>query len=157
MKRSQWRQVVNDDDAEELLSTFGAFHDSVIRELYFWTGQFVDDHAVHCDPETFARMLFQRGWPNPRAIELLFGEVIVCTIVPTPRGYDPMMSAGWITPTEQGWMWSEFEPAVPQEGSWVSAKSLWWRPVDWMGSELRYGSMNDLPDLNLREGWPHCI
>ena len=143
---TSWREVVSDDDIELLQSTFGGFHDGCLREIHLWSGDFVDaELATNFGGGTTARVFFQRQWPNPPAIELLFGDLVGIQILPTPRGYVPEMDA-WMIREDGGILWSDIQPEIRAKGSWIKAERIWWREAsEWMGEELRYGNADDLP------------
>lgn len=70
-----WNELNDSNDIEKLLKTFGGFHDSCLKELYMWTESYVDENlsmTMSIDLDTNVRILFQRQWDNPSAIELLF-------------------------------------------------------------------------------------
>ncbi len=151
MGGGNWVEIANEADIERLLSAFGGFHDSCIREIYYWTAQFVDaELSMHCQPDTHVRVLIQRQWKDPTAVELTFGEVTGFGISPPRRGYSLDIEGMWITKSEEGFLWSESPPEETPSGTWIAARTLWWRDAsDWMGDTIRYGSLEGLPDLPL--------
>jgi hypothetical protein len=108
------------------MRTFGDFHDGCLREAHIWTESFVDTEmrmSVASDLETRVRLLIQRQWRDPSAIELLFEEVTALHLRPSPQDYD----------------WSLDSPKR-DEVTWIAAKKLSWRDVSaWMGPNLHYG------------------
>jgi hypothetical protein len=89
-----WQVVETSEDAERVLDLFGGFHDSCLREAHLWTETWVaDDLSMACPGrlDTHVRMLFQRQFRAPSAIELLFDEVVAFHVAPSPEGYDSII------------------------------------------------------------------
>ena len=40
---NMWKEIKTEDDIEELLKSFGDFHDSCLRDLYISTREYVDE------------------------------------------------------------------------------------------------------------------
>ena len=72
---------------------FGSFHDSCIHEIHFWTGIWVDHERNMSWSEMYSnyvRVLFQRQWDNPLAVEVIFEDVFDMHYSPyIPPGYAP--------------------------------------------------------------------
>ncbi|HVU89942.1 MAG TPA: hypothetical protein VHD36_21605 [Pirellulales bacterium] len=143
----EWRDVRTQADANVLLEVFGRFHDSCIREAHLTAGHWVSsDLCMSCPPslDNKIQFLVQRQFKNPSAIELQFDEVTRFNFVPTPEGSDSIILEATLLVQDANIFWSvqgDWNPdrANRDEGTWVSAKKLRWRAVDWLGEELRYG------------------
>ena len=80
----EWIEVNDSEDIENLLEKFGGFHDSCLKELFMWTDSYVDENlsmGVSAELDTNVRILFQRQFRDPSAIELLFEGVTQFHIV----------------------------------------------------------------------------
>ena len=89
-----WIELKEESDIKDLLEIFGYFHDACLKELYMWTGTYVNEDlsmAVPGELDTNVKILFQRQYSNPSAIELFFECVTVIHIVPTPENYDSII------------------------------------------------------------------
>ena len=89
-----WIEVKDSKDIEIILDEFGRFHDSCLKELYMWTESYVDEDlsmAVASGLDTEERILFQRQFRSPSAIELLFEGVTQFHISPSPENYDSII------------------------------------------------------------------
>ena len=139
MKMS-WKQVKTASDVEDVLTRFGGFHDSCLREIHLWTEHYVADNLSMSCPghlDTHARLLFQRQFRNPSAIELVFHQVVGLCVVPSPENYDSIIFDASLTLKDGVFRWTDGE----DQGTWIAARELWWREAsEWMGSELRYGA-----------------
>lgn len=74
---NEWKNVADQQGIEDLMKTFGGFHDSCITSLSYESGLFVDPRGAMGmgTPEGFAlRMVFHSQW-HPRAVELCFSGV----------------------------------------------------------------------------------
>jgi hypothetical protein len=142
----EWRRVVSEADVEELLSAFGGFHDSCLREVHLWTEQYVsEDLSMTCPShlDSHVRMLFQRQARPCCGLELMFHEVLGFRVAPSPENYDSTIFDATLTLTDGVFYWSDGFGATPDEDTtWVAAKELWWRDAsEWMGPALRYGPL----------------
>ena len=148
-----WNIIKDQDDVDSLMALFGGFHDGCLREAHLWTGHWVSNDLAMTCPDSLdncIRILVQRQFKDPSAIELLFEEVTRFNLVPSPENYESiifedilLVQDGTIYyPPNVGW-WPEFPSR--DEVTWVSAKRLRRRRVKWLGAELHYG-----PDENQR-------
>ncbi|GLC90145.1 hypothetical protein [Lysinibacillus piscis] len=143
-----WIHVHNQADIEHLLQTFGYFHDGCLKELHMWADTYVNENLAMTVPsglDTHVRMLFQRQFNNPSAIELLFEEVTGLHIHPSAENHDSIIYDAIVLQHEGHFYWANHYNWHPQTSSlhnihWISAKKLKWREVsDWMGPQQRYG------------------
>lgn len=142
-----WKNISTQDDADRLMKIFGEFHDACVREAHLWTDHWVDrDLRMACgyNLDNRIRFLIQRQFQNPSAIELLFDEVTRLNLVPSPENYDSIIFDATILVQEGTIYWSLEGGWRPDrldrdDATWVSAKKLCWREVDWLGEELHYG------------------
>lgn len=142
-----WKLVQTQEDADALMASFGDFHDACFKEAHLWTSHWVgSDLSMACseDLDTRVRFLFQRQVAAPSSIEMLFEQVTRLNLVPSPSGFFSIIFEATLLVTDEGVYWSSeagWKPSDPErDGStWISAKSLRWREVDWMGEEFRYG------------------
>jgi len=60
---TSWIPLLSQADLEQLIHSFGGFHDGCIREAHVWTESFVDSDmrtSVASDLDTRVRLLIQR-------------------------------------------------------------------------------------------------
>lgn len=147
----EWIEVKDSKDIENLLDKFGGFHDSCLKELYMWTESYVDENlSMGISPEldTNVRILFQRQFHDPSAIELLFEGVTQFHIVPSPINYDSIIYDAKLILHKGLFYWADDYDWEPEDysldtNSWISAKRLKWRDASsWMGKQNRYGVIN---------------
>jgi hypothetical protein len=143
----QLQVIKTEADGLALMTTFGHFHDSCIREAHLWTDHWVSsDLAMSCTAtqDNKIRFLIQRQAEEPSAIELFFEEVIRFNLVPSPENYDSVIFEATLLVRDDNIFWSpepDWKPEMQNRDdfTWISAKKLSWREVDWLGEELRYG------------------
>ena len=142
-----WKEIKTQADADALMEVFGGFHDSCIREAHLWTGYWVSHElAMRCAAglDNNLRLLIQRQFNDPPTIELFFEHLTRFNLVPVPEDYDSIISAATLLVRGGTIFWSpedDWRPERPNldEFTWVSAKKLRWRGVDWLGETLHYG------------------
>lgn len=143
----RWKDIKTQSEADALLSIFGYFHDACIRELHMWTEHWVSENlsmACNGDLDTKIRILIQRQFENPSSIELLFEEVERFNLVPSPENYDSIIYEAVLLVKEDGIYWSpeddwSLESSDRDECTWLKARQLKWREVNWLGEQLHYG------------------
>jgi hypothetical protein len=143
----EWKKINTQADANAFMDIFGGFHDGCIREAHLWTDHWVsNDLSMSCpgDLDNRIRFLIQRQFKNPSAIELLFEEVTRFNLVPTPENYDSIIYEATLLIRNDNIYWSTDRGWSPDAANrdartWISAKKLRWREVDWLGEDLRYG------------------
>lgn len=113
-----------------------------------WTETYVDENLTMAAPsglDTNVKLLFQRQFKNPSAIELWFEGVTGIHILPTPEIFPSILCEAVILKQDDTYYWSDdidFDPNnIEQNVSWISAKKLRWRESnDWMRKQHRYES-----------------
>lgn len=144
----KWKSINTQKDIDRLMNDFGGFHDACLKELYMWTDHYVDSNlsmGVSDKLDHRIRVLFQRQWENPSAIEVLFEEVIKLSITPSPENYDSIIYEGTLIYKDEVFYWADDSNWSPEEKrnyelNWIAARKVSWREVShWMGEEQRYG------------------
>ncbi|OAN12724.1 hypothetical protein D3D03_09210 [Exiguobacterium sp. RIT452] len=143
-----WNELKEESEIRELLEDFGYFHDGCLKEMHMWTETYIDENLTMAAPsglDTNVKLLFQRQFKNPSAIELWFEGVTGIHILPTPENFPSILFEAVILKQHDTYYWSDdvdFDPStIEQNVSWISAKKLRWRERnDWMGKQHRYGS-----------------
>ena len=146
-----WIPLTSQADLDQLTLTFGDFHDGCLREVHIWTESFVDTEmrmSVASDLDTRVRLLIQRQWRDPSAIELLFEEVTTLHLRPSQQNYDSIIMCALMLLRDGDFYWAEdadwsLESPKRDDVTWIAAKKVSWRDVsEWMGPDLHYGPGN---------------
>lgn len=147
-----WHTVSSESDLVRLDADFGGFHDACLREIHIETNHYVNDELqmnVVGDLDVSARLLFQRQFRDPSAVELEFSELTRLVLAPTGENYDSIIEGAELSVTDQGTFMLHIDMRAPSPVSdtkselLVVGKRLKWRDVEWMGSDLRYGQTVD--------------
>ena len=111
---NDWMEVKTQSDANALLKAFGHFHDSCIREAHLATGYWVSSNLHMTCPtglDNKIRLLVQRQFKDPSAVELYFEKVTRFNLVPAPENCDAVILDATLLVQEEGIFWSV-------EGGW---------------------------------------
>jgi hypothetical protein len=156
MNATIWNPITSQADIERLLNLFGGFHDSCLREAHVWTEHYVDsDLSMNCpgNLDTRVRLLIQRQFKEPSAIELLFEQVITFHVLPSAENYASIIFNAAILREDEIFYWADRNDWMPKnsnryDATWVAAKKLSWRDAsNWMGKQLRYGAKDFQPEI----------
>lgn len=146
-----WKEIKNESEIDQLQKLFGYFHDSCLKELSMSTESYVNEDlsmSVPDHPHIKVRMLFQRQFSNPSAIELLFEGVTKLCISSNPKMSEDIIYDAKLLYKQGQYYWintCDWEPGENHRDdvSWISAGGVKWRDVSqWMGNKQRYGEMD---------------
>lgn len=89
----QWNIINDEKDIEYVLTRFGHFHDSCIKEVKYTSGSFVNED---CSMKPFddlsqVHMIIQRQNIEHSVIEIVFEGVERFNLVPAREGYDSVI------------------------------------------------------------------
>ncbi|MBB4826442.1 hypothetical protein HNO89_003702 [Sporosarcina luteola] len=137
-----WIEIKSREDIKEFQTMFGSFHDSCLKELVMWNGFHVNEDlsmAFGDGLHNNIRMLFQRQYNNPSAIELVFEGVQEFHLRNARFIYDANLIIH-----DGMFFWSDMYEWKPydtdEHTTWIASKKVKWRDVsEWMGDERRYG------------------
>jgi hypothetical protein len=96
--------------------------------------------------DTRVRLLIQRQWNTPSAVELLFEQVTTFHLQPSPYNYDSLILDATMFLEGDTYYWADVGTWLPtandrDKATWIAAKKVSWRDAsDWMGAKLRYRS-----------------
>ncbi|MDF2535373.1 MAG: hypothetical protein K0R18_1532 [Bacillales bacterium] len=146
----EWNEVKTNEDIENLQKLFGGFHDSCLKELYLWTDSYVNEKlSMGMSSSTNVRILFQRQFENPSAIELLFERVTQIHMAQPPEGHDSIIYGASLLLEDELFFWADdysWRPSeiIEYDVSWIASRNLKWRDVSsWMGKKMRYGVISE--------------
>lgn len=153
MPITKWFDLHNQNDLDQLMDSFGWFHDSCIKELFMWTEHYVNENlsmSTSANRDHRVRLLIQRQYRNPTAIELMFEEVTQIFIAPSPENSDSIIFEATFIHKNGLFYWADDSNWYPEgqynfaDVNWISSKKVKWRDAsDWIGKKLRYGP-NDI-------------
>lgn len=147
-------EIKDNKDMEDFLLSVGEFHDGVIKEVHIQNSAFVqEDLSMLYDFKYDVRLLIQRQWDNPSAVEILLGNV-----------YEMKFD-------EPGCIWSStgsialindvIKIILNIDNAYFKCSKMFWRNAsDWMGRQSRFGEYLSIDSLYpyeiLEDGWVIC-
>lgn len=142
-----WIEIKTEDDIKNLLNTFGWFHDGCLREIHLWNSYHVSEDLGMCcgDYSINAKVLFQRQFENPSAIEIYFREIQRMNVISTSSDYWYSILGVTLEYKDGIYYWADEEDwniDNPNNDNtmWISAKGIKWRDrSEFIGEKLRYG------------------
>ena len=143
-----WIEVSSQADLDALMDTFGRFHDGCLKEMHMWTESYVDkDLSMSCPfhLDTHVRLLIQRQFETPSAIELLFDGVMHINVAPSQDNYDSIIFDATLLFQDSIFYWADVRNWSPNQedsasATWIGGSNLKWRDAsEWMGESMRYG------------------
>jgi hypothetical protein len=145
-----WIEIKSGEEIKDLLNTFGWFHDGCLREIHLWNSYYVDDDlGMGCGDYTLnAKVLFQRQFENPSAIEVYFSDIQRMNIVSTPQDYWYSILGVTLEHIDGIFYWADEEDWNISDSNndnvmWISSKGIKWRDrSEYMGNKLRYGQID---------------
>ena len=131
-----WHELKTQDDVDRLLAVFGKFHDSCITEIHLEADAFVGQDLSMGFRDAVLRVLFQRQYQNPSAIELRFEKVHQLYYGAAGPGEVYIIYSATFERREHSYYWSD---SYPEKPSFIEAERVFWRDAsEWMGPTSRY-------------------
>jgi len=131
-----WNVINNEKDLDEFNYDYGNFHDSVIKEISFSSGGYVDEKLIlNLTNNPVARFIFQSECAATQysVVEIEFSNIIQINIKPQEENYGGCF---WIKDAEiyldNGiFYFNEADCAIQDSDkddfTWISAKNVKWR------------------------------
>ena len=143
-----WNEVKSKNEADYLNDIFGIFHDSLLKEICFDLGDYIQENFTMNAMEgvACARFLFQRIYKEPSVIEIEFRDVIQINI--QPEDIRCILEARLHFQNDI-FYWNSFdcpyENPDKEYNTWITAKGVSWRVRDeLLGAKKIYGDTKDL-------------
>lgn len=125
-----WTEIKSQNDIDQILKTFGYFHDSCLRDIYISTREFIDTNlAMSFENKIIATLLFQRQFnPNP-VIELKFEEVERFNFLPFKENESAVIYDATLKLDDGLFYWADFEgwELDDNDSIWICGRKLYWR------------------------------
>ena len=144
-----WNEINNQDDLNAFLKRLGYFHDSCIKEIQYISGAYVKENLsmMPINRIRTARVIFQRQFRDPSAIEMEFGGLYQLSLFPQDE-----MNTCEITDATMMWhggriYWCDcgglsVADLADYQGALICAASVRWRTADeYMGPDEIYKAL----------------
>ncbi len=152
----RFNEVKTTEDMEKFLSVVGGFHDGVLKEIHALNSAFVHENLSMAYSFKYdMRLLVQRQWKNPSAVEIILGNVIEVKLeepdcIWSSSGKVVSCNADGIS-----------EITLDLDNSYFTCRRMFWRDAsEWMGKKSRFGEYLSLDSLYhyevLEDGWVMC-
>ena len=128
-----WHCVRSQQDIDFIFEQTGGFHDSVLKELNYISGSYVDDkNQMHCmDSTKQIKMRFDSQWCRP--IEVVFEGVVALNLRPcSDNETSDLYDASLFVQNETVFFFDTQIDDIDKsyDGTWVEAYELRWRFYD---------------------------
>lgn len=129
-KLPDWNYIESEPDIERLMEKFAGFHDSVIREVHYLSGDYVDGEGMHLTPSCDKKIqfLFDSDWSD--SIEVVFEAVRLMQLVPPAENYlADLYDASIFVKNHEIYFYDSSLKKIPDMygGTWVKALGMRWR------------------------------
>ena len=149
-----YTQIKDNKDIEELMDSFGWFHDSCIKELEYYSGSYVDSNRCMYpfNSSRCVRMVFQSQNTAISTIEMKFDKIKKLNLIPRNEEYDCIIYGASLKKIDGLFYWSEWtgfkiEDITREHGTWISAQEVSWRPLRNALGEERIYNRNKKADM----------
>lgn len=144
-----WNDISSEQDLSVLMETVCDFHDSCIKEIKYISGAYVDnDLTMHpVNDLRILKMIIQRQFDNPSAIELEFLGLKYCKLSPCDEDYTCELLDATMLLKEGCVLWCDCGGLTETEmaqysGTIVCASKVRWRVVnEYIGAKEVYKSV----------------
>ncbi|MCB7521847.1 hypothetical protein LIZ64_08860 [[Clostridium] hylemonae] len=133
----EYKSIETQEDIEIFMAGFNGFHDSCIKELYYYSGGYVSvDRAMY--PFNSVRsvsIIFQSQISEHPAIEMRFELIHQLNLQPRREDYDCIIYDASLVKIGELFYWSEWgefqlEDIGIKKGTWLSAEEIKWRALE---------------------------
>lgn len=130
-KLPEWNYIENSRDIDKLIKEFVGFHDSVIREISYISGDYVDENGSMYLTESHEKkikMIFDSDWSE--SIEIVFESVRLLQLVPPGENYLAyLLDASIFIRDCMIYFYDTNFNAIPEHynGTWIKALGMRWR------------------------------
>ncbi|WP_294147316.1 hypothetical protein [uncultured Clostridium sp.] len=131
-KLTGWNYIESKSDIDMLMEAFAGFHDSVIKEIHYVSGDYVDGEGMHltfsCDKKI--QFLFDSDWSG--SMEVIFEAVRLMQLVPPAENYlADLFDASVFVKHHEVYFYDSSLAEIPEtySGTWVKALGMRWRTL----------------------------
>ena len=133
-----WNTISSKEDLDSFISVFGGFHDSCLKEMKYNSGAYVaNDLSMYpYNKERLLRLIFQRQYDNPAAIEMeVSGLIIMRLSLKDADLYTCEILGATMIMAEDRIYWCDCagvseEDLMNYEGILICGSQIRWRPLE---------------------------
>ena len=132
-KLSGWNYIESGEDIDFLMNEYGGFHDSVLKEMTYVSGDFVEDNRMTLQPvgNKQVRLVFNSDWA--KEIEIILLSPRVCHLVPGEENYLADISdASFFIRDFMIYFYTSALPEISDDfdGTYFKSLGMMWRYTD---------------------------
>ncbi len=133
-----YKEINDQNQLDKLLTYVGSFHDGLIKECHMINDAYVDEELrMHCAFNYHVRLLIQRQYQKPSAIEMIFLNIQAFKLRHDDNATDIVMETEGKIEGDEGhdnrMISLDFGEVK------ISSRALYYRDISqWMGKEIRY-------------------
>ena len=129
-----WNELLNQNDIDSLMETYGGFHDGCLVKLKYTSGVYVDEKLnMRFDASHKVQIIFQRQYRNTKTIEFEF-EVATHLNIRANNVDEVIIYGASIFFFEDKIYWADCygikPPMENYKGTWVCAEKARWQIID---------------------------
>jgi hypothetical protein len=125
-----WNEIKDNTDIDNLLKSYGFFHDSCLRDIYITTREFVDHKlAMHFDNKLTATLLFQRQFGPNSVLELRFDNIEQFNFRPFSETENAVIYDACLMMVDGLFYWADFADwkIGDNDSIWINGQKSFWR------------------------------
>ena len=132
-----WNEITSQSDLDYLMKLFGGFHDSCIKEFKYVSGAFVNENLSMqpINSERALRIVFQRQFNNPLAIEMEFIGLLQLSLYPADENKTSEILDATMTLNNNSIYWYDCDKLSENDlgnykGTVICSSRVRWRTSD---------------------------
>ena len=131
-----FKTIKNETDISELMIFYDNFHDSLIKEIHYTSGGYVQDDRVMypVNSERALSILFESQHAECKILELQFDKIKEFHLIPNGPDFDCVIYGATFKKDGKLFFWADCPDLsvdkIPKDyGTWVISESVSWRGV----------------------------
>lgn len=125
-----WHYVESETDIEDLMEQFSGFHDSVIREVHYISGDHVEGETMYFTEarDKHVQVIFDSGWAG--SLEVVFEAFRTFHLSSPGENYmADLYDASVFIRNHEVYFYDSYQKQIPAQydGTWVHAMGMRWR------------------------------
>lgn len=132
-----WKEINNEKDLKEFMDMIYGFHDSCIKEFKYISGAYVTERlSMHAENDKrVLRLIIQRQFENPCAIEMEFTGLIRLSVFPKGESHTCEILDATMMIKDDCIYWCDMGDLTEEDlntykGTIICASSVRWRACD---------------------------
>lgn len=132
-----WNEIKDQNNIDDFMKLFGRFHDSCIKEFKYVSGAYVsEDLSMNpVNSKNTLKIIFQRQFNNPSAIEMEFSELLELRMFPLDDNFTCEILAATMIIENEDIYWYDCDMLTKKDrsnykGTLICSSKVRWRVAD---------------------------